>query len=304
MSELNEPEAKKAIEGTVEEAEGGEEAESGDKRMSLFEHLAELRQRMRNAAIAFGIAMVVAFIYNKRLYEVLTRPVRKAIKHANQEVRFVITEPGEAFWVYFKLSIVAGLIFAAPLIFWELWKFVAPGLYKKEKKVALAVVGATAFCFVGGAVFGYFFLVEPSIYFLVTIADMGVPLPDAVTSGGDPGTVIEPMLRMEAVGNFTSMMLLGCGVAFELPVVISVLGALGMVSAKSLWKFNKYSLVLSALLGGILTPGGDIVSQMLLAGPIFGLYNVSIVIVWALERGRKKQEAAADAEYGPEPFER
>ena len=275
-----------------------DETESGDKRMSLFDHLHELRKRMRNAAIAFLLSMIVAFIYNKRLYEILTRPVRAAIKHANQDIRFIITEPGEAFWVYLKLSIVAGLIFSAPLIFWELWKFVAPGLYKKEKKVALAVVSATAFCFIGGAVFGYFFLVEPAIYFLVSLTE-AVPVP----SGQDP-IVIDPFLKMDAVGDFTSMMLLGCAVAFELPVVVSVMGALGIVSAKALWKFNKYSLVLSALLGGILTPGGDIVSQMLLAGPVFVLYNVSIGVVWLIERGRKKQEADNDAEYGPEPFER
>jgi sec-independent protein translocase protein TatC len=275
-----------------------DETETGDKRMSLFEHLHELRLRMRNAAIAFLLSMIVAFVFNKRLYEILTRPVRSAIKHANQNIRFIITEPGEAFWVYFKLSIVAGLIFSAPLIFWELWKFVAPGLYKKEQKVALLVVGSTAFCFIGGAVFGYFFLVEPAIYFLVTLTDA-----ISVPTGADP-ILIEPMMKMDAVGDFTSMMLLGCGVAFELPVIVSVMGALGIVSSKALWKFNKYSLVLSALLGGILTPGGDVVSQMLLAGPVFLLYNVSIGIVWLLERGRKKEQAAADAEYGPEPFER
>jgi len=280
------------------EADAVDETETGDKRMSLFEHLHELRLRMRNAAIAFLLSMIVAFVFNKRLYEILTRPVRAAIKHANQNIRFIITEPGEAFWVYFKLSIVAGLIFSAPLIFWELWKFVAPGLYKKEQKIALLVVGSTAFCFIGGAVFGYFFLVEPAIYFLVTLTD-SIPVP----TGAD-AILIEPTLKMDAVGDFTSMMLLGCGVAFELPVIVSVMGALGIVTSKALWKFNKYSLVLSALLGGILTPGGDVVSQMLLAGPVFLLYNVSIGIVWLLERGRKKEQASADAEYGPEPFER
>lgn len=293
---LSEP--NKELPAAQDPAEVVDETESGDKRMSLFEHLHELRLRMRNAAIAFLLSMIVAFVFNKRLYEILTRPVRSAIKHANQNIRFIITEPGEAFWVYFKLSIVAGLIFSAPLVFWELWKFVAPGLYKKEKKFALLVVGATAFCFIGGAVFGYFFLVEPAIYFLVTLTD-AVPVP----TGTDP-ILIEPMMKMDAVGDFTSMMLLGCGVAFELPVIVSVMGALGIVSSKALWKFNKYSLVLSALMGGILTPGGDVVSQMLLAGPVFLLYNVSIGIVWLIERGRKKEQTVADADYGPEPFER
>ncbi|MCG5055131.1 MAG: twin-arginine translocase subunit TatC [Myxococcales bacterium] len=281
-----------------EAAEDPAETETDDKRMSLFEHLSELRMRMRNAAIAFVGALVLGFVFNQRLYEVLTRPVRAAMRRADADVRFVITAPGEAFWVYFKLSIFVGLIIAAPLIFWELWKFVAPGLYKKEQRLALLVVGSTAFCFVGGAVFGYYVLVEPAIYFLVSITN-SVP----VGPGTDPIT-IETMFRMEDVAGFTTMMLLGCGIAFELPVVVSILGALDIVTAKALWKFNKYSLVLSALLGGILTPGGDVVSQMLLAGPVFALYNLSILVVMVIERGRRKKEAALDAEYGPEPFER
>lgn len=275
-----------------------DETEADDKRMSLFEHLAELRQRLRNAFIAFVLAMIVAFVFNQRLYEVLTRPVRAAIKRANQDIRFIITEPGEAFWVYLKLSVFGGLIFAAPLVFWELWKFIAPGLYKKEQKLALLVVGATATCFVGGAVFGYFVLVEPAVYFLVSLTE-AVPVP----SGADP-ILIEPTLKMDSVAGFATMMLLGCGVAFELPVVVSLMGAMGIVSAKALWHFNKYSLVLSALLGGLLTPGGDVVSQMLLAGPIFALYNLSIVVVLLIEKGRKKREAELDAEYGNVPFER
>ncbi len=283
-----------------EEPQDIDPAEGDDKRMSLFEHLAELRQRLRNAFIAFVLAMIVAFVFNKRLYEILTRPVRVAIKHANQEVRFVILAPSEAFWVYFKLSVFVGLLIAAPLIFWELWKFVAPGLYKKEKKLALLVVGSTAFCFLGGALFGYMVLMEPAIYFLVSLTET-VPA-DAVA--GIPDLEIDQMMSMEKVAGFATMMMLGCGVAFELPVVVSVMGAMGIVSAKSLWNFNKYSLVLSALLGGILTPGGDVVSQLLLAGPIFALYNVSILVVLLIEKGRKKKEAEMDAEYGSEPFER
>ena len=275
-------------------------AEGDDKRMSLFDHLSELRQRLRNSFIIFVLSLIVAFVFKRRLYEILTRPVRVAIKHANQDVRFVILAPGEAFWVFFKLSVFVGLIIAAPLIFWELWKFVAPGLYKKEKKLALLVVGSTALCFLGGAVFGYYVLMEPAIYFLVSLTET-VP---ADAAAGIPNLEIDQMMSMEKVAGFATMMLLGCGIAFELPVVVSLMGALSIVSARGLWNFNKYSLVLSALLGGILTPGGDVVSQMLLAGPIFALYNLSILVVMLIEKSRKKQEAAMDAEYGSEPFER
>jgi len=247
------------------------------------------------------------------------------------------------------------ILVASPFIFWELWKFIAPGLYRKEKKLAGGVTAATALCFVGGALFGYFALTKTASYYLIAM-----PMPDEQmkecdqkheaeakaraerikaraarkdTAGvaeaaeptkpdlakpdlakpdpakPDPGTAlgevdedqkirlrIDPMQSMEAVSNFQIMMLAGCGVAFELPVVLSLLGLLGLISAGGLWRFNKYALVLSAVVGGVLTPSPDVISQLLLAGPLYALYNISIVIVWFVERARrKKMEALEDA---------
>jgi sec-independent protein translocase protein TatC len=268
-----------------------EESEMEETRMSLLEHLAELRTRLRNAGIAFIISMFIAFWWKEKVFEILSRPIRNGLKRAEQSAEFVMLSPTEAFWVYFKLAIVWGLLMSAPFIFWELWKFVAPGLYRKERRMSLTVIGATGLCFTGGAIFGYFTLMEPATYFLSSFAGH-IPGPE-----GGADLIIKDSYSMERVSSFITMMLFGCGVAFELPVVVSVLGALGIVSAKALWKFNKYSLILSALLGGILTPGGDVVSQLLLAGPIFVLYNISIGIVALIERARSKKAAEMEAEY-------
>lgn len=277
----------------TEEPRSEEESQMDETRMSLLEHLAELRVRLRNAGIAFLLSMILAFVFVERIWEWLSRPVRAGVIRAGFDPTFIVTGVSEAFWVYFKLAMLTGVLVAAPLIFWELWKFIAPGLYKKERRVALLITGATGICFTGGAIFGYALLTEPAVYYLASVLKSFTPsdIPGGLT----------PQYRMEEVYGFVSMMLLGCGVAFELPVVLSVLGWLGIVSAKALWKFNRFALVLSALLGGLLTPGADVVSQLLLAGPIFGLYNLSIIVVMLLERARRKKEAALDAEYDAKP---
>jgi sec-independent protein translocase protein TatC len=169
------------------------------------------------------------------------------------------------------------LLISSPFIFWELWKFVAPGLYRKEKRMALVVTMASALCFIGGALFGYFVLCTPALTYMLSFAEQI----------GD--FVIQPTITMNEAIGFMTAMLLGTGVAFELPVIMGLLGWLGLVKARQLWKFNKYALILSTVVGGVLTPGPDVLSQVLMAGPLFLLYNVSILIVWIIEKGARER---------------
>jgi sec-independent protein translocase protein TatC len=258
-----------------------------DKRMSLLEHLQELRLRLRNAAIAFMLALILAFVFVKKFFQVLVAPTIAGIQQATGEkVTLQATNPTEAFWVMMKLAVLGGFLVAAPLVFWELWKFVAPGLYKNEKRVALLVTGSTAFCFLGGALFGYLVLSRPAAYFLSSMAmDFGIP-------GGS--FEVQTLYRIETITDFLILTLAGCGAAFELPVVLVILGTLRMISARGLWSFNKYALILSAVAGAVLTPSTDPFTQILLAGPLYLLYNVSILLVWLVERGRRKRDAEID----------
>jgi sec-independent protein translocase protein TatC len=268
-----------------------EEAALNEHRMSLLEHLSELRVRLRNAGIAFLLAMVGSFYFVDRFFEVLTRPVRKGMEKAGfPGGKLHVLRVTEPFWVYMKLAIIAGVIIASPFVFWELWKFVAPGLYKKERRLAALVTGATAACFAGGAVFAYFVLCQPAAYYMMSLLkpSFKTPVPLDLT----------PTLMMDEVADFLMMTLAGCGVAFELPVVVAILGALGLVTTKTLWKFNKYALVLSTVLGAVLTPSTDPFTQMLLAGPLFLLYEVSILMVFIIERTRKRRDADLEKEYG------
>jgi sec-independent protein translocase protein TatC len=260
-------------------AGAAESANSDDARMSFVEHLAELRLRLRNAAIIFLAAMCGSFVFVKKYFEIITLPATKAWRVAlhGTTPTFNFASPTEPFWVYTKLAMYGALLIASPFVFWELWKFIAPGLYKKEKRMALGVTMATALCFIGGALFGFFVLCTPALTYMLSFAE----------SYG--GITIQPTIMMDEVVGFMLAMLLGTGVAFELPVILAVLGWLGLVKARQLWRFNKYALILSTVVGGVLTPGPDVLSQVLMAGPLFGLYNVSILIVWFIEKGARER---------------
>jgi len=260
------------------------------KRMSLLEHLSELRSHLRNAGIAFLVAMIGSFILVERYFDWLTRPVRRGMKaalpkEAGDSLAFYAKSLTEPFWVYMKLAMIGGIIIAGPFVFWELWKFVAPGLYRKEKRLTAIITGATAICFAGGSVFAYFVLCEPAAYFLTKLL---TTLPSGVDFH------LAPMIMMDEVANFQMLTLAGCGVAFELPVVLSIMGWIGLISSRGLFKFNRYAIVLAVVLGGVLTPSTDPFTQCLLAAPIFILYNVSIVVVWMIERARRKRDEALD----------
>lgn len=278
-----------------------EEAALNEHRMTLLEHLSELRVRLRNAAIAFLVAMIASFYFVAKFFEILTLPVRKGLVKAGFTPEFHVMKVTEIFWVYMKLAIIAGLLIASPFVFWELWKFIAPGLYKKEKKLAGVVTFSTAGCFIAGTLFGYFVLCEPAAYYMMSLLHdekVKQAADSARAAGVDPlKMILKPVLMMDEVADFLMMTLAGCGAAFELPVIVAVLGALGIVSTKALWKFNKYALVLATVLGAVLTPSTDPFTQMLLAGPLFLLYEVSILVVWVIERARKRKDDELEAQY-------
>ena len=263
----------------------GEAARPDEKRMSFLEHLVELRVRMRNAALFFLVAMIASFIFVQHYFDWLTRPVRRGLRDAGHEMNFYAKSLTEPFWVYMKLAIVGGLMISAPFIFWEVWRFVAPGLYRRERRIGVLISTATAVCFLGGAAFSYAFMCEPAAYYLTKLC---------TSFAGDLPFKLDTMLMMDEVANFQMMTLAGCGLAFELPVVLSILGWIGLVSSRGLLKFNKYAIVLAFVVGAVLTTSTDPFTQTLLAVPIFTLYNLSILVVWLMERAQRKRNAALE----------
>ncbi len=247
--------------------------------MPFVEHLRELRSRLRNASIAFAIAFVVCFIFSEEIYTWLRGPYDQAwLSHASlgPTPEMVFIKPTDPFWVYMSVSMWAGVFVASPFIFFQFWQFIAPGLYKRERRIGVAFGCFSALFFVSGALFCYYFVLEQLYEFLLGYAD--------------------PRLRATISINeyldLTRDMMLAFGAVFEMPMLILFLASVGLVTHKSLWKFNRWFVVLAFIIGAILTPSPDVVSQVLMALPMIVLYNLSIIIAWVVVRGKEKRAAA------------
>lgn len=279
-----------------------DEKELDESRMSFLEHIGELRLRVRNSVIALFAGFVVAYSFKEEILVLLLRPLLEVWtkKHAaNPEVFGKATlnfgSLIEPFWTYFSIGIWGGVFLASPLIFYQLWKFVAPGLYKHERRWGMTFAMASAVSFIGGAVFCYF-LVLPAVYDFL----LGYASSDLANIKSSLGThyrlasdsvALQPTLFIQEYLKFARKLLLGFGIVFELPLLIFFLSWIGMVNHRTLWKFNRWWIVCSFILSAILTPP-DIVSQILMAGPLIVLYNISIVISFFITRRRERRNAA------------
>jgi len=283
-------------------AESESESDVDDSRMSFTGHLRELQLRVRNSVIALLGGFIVAYAFKEELLVILLRPLlevwaKKAAAdpevfgQANLNFGSLV----EPFWTYFSIGLWGGVFLASPFIFYQIWKFIAPGLYKNERRWGMAFAVASAFCFIGGAVFCYF-LVLPAVFdFLLGYASGDLAsIKSALGSEyrlAEHSVALKPTLFVQEYLKFTRKLLIGFGIVFELPLFIFFLSSIGMVTHRSLWKFNRWWIVLSFVISAALTPP-DIVSQILMAGPLIVLYNFSIIISWIITRRREKRDAA------------
>ncbi|MBI4509505.1 MAG: twin-arginine translocase subunit TatC [Deltaproteobacteria bacterium] len=265
-----------------------------DRAAPFMEHLRELRNCLRNAVIALAVSVVITFGFSEQLFVLLARPLISAIKESGLQAQLKFGSLVEPFWVYFELSLYAGIFLASPFIFHQLWRFIAPGLYQKEKRVALPFSIFSALFFMGGAAFCYSLVLPAAFRFFLSYSSQNVSQMNDVLGFisinlADP-LAIEPSLFMQQYLDLTTKMLLAFGLVFEMPLLFFFLSYVGLVTHRSLWKFNKYAAVLSFVVGAILTPGPDVFSQLLMAGPMIVLYNVSILVAWVVTKRREAAE--------------
>lgn len=271
-----------------------------EKRMPFLEHLTELRKCLRRAVFGYIAGIAIAGAFSEELFVLLIKPLADACAKANITPTINFASPIEPFWVYFKVAMICGLFVGAPVIFWQLWSFVGPGLHRKEKRLILPFTVCSVLLFVGGALFCQLVVMPLAYPFFLGFAK--AKLGSWTTLFGHRLNFsyatpinIAPVLMMEQVLGFSVKMLLAFGLVFEIPILLSFLAIAGIVSAQSLWRFNKFAIILAFIIGGILTPGPDILSQCLMSIPLFLLYNVSILIAWLVGRSRKKAAEAAAA---------
>lgn len=275
-----------------------------EKRMPFLDHLGELRQCLRNSVLAVLVTTAIAYVFRQYLFALLARPLIDAWVEAQKEVgigkpELVFTSPIEAFMVLFKLSLLVGVFAASPIIFHQIWKFISPGLYERERKWGLAFIVFSVLLFVGGGAFAYTFVLPAGYkYFLGYSAESLGVIKEVMGQAVDVRLSlpfdIKPMITMDEYFSLTSMLLLVFGAVFEMPLLLAILAMLGIVSAASLWRFNRYAVVLFAVAGAVLTPGDLVVGQIAMTGSLTVLYNLSILLAVLVGRKRKEPEAAEE----------
>jgi sec-independent protein translocase protein TatC len=289
-----------------------DESELEAGRMPFFEHLRELRDRLRNAIICFLGGFAIAYVFKEQIFAVLMRPLvhvwqaQAATEKVLQAPEIYFGSLTEPFWVYMSLALWAGVFIASPLIFLQLWRFVAPGLYKKERNFGILFAIASGVSFVGGAVFCYYFVLEQMYGFLLSYASSNVG--DMSKSLGldysiDTAIALKPHLFMREYLDLARGMMLGFGLVFELPLLIFFLATIGLVTHKSLWKFNRYWIVIAFIVGAVLTPSPDIGSQIAMSVPLVVLYEISIGIAWLVGRKKQREREALERANPPAPDE-
>ena len=251
-----------------------------DEKLPFTAHLDELRTRLIRCSIAVLIGTAVAYGFKEKLFDILTLPLVQALPPNG---KIIYTGLPEAFFTYFKVAFITGLLAAAPVIIYQFWMFVAPGLYKKERLFLAPIILVSLLFFAGGSLFGYYFVLPVGYKFFI----------------GFSSETIQAMPSMKEYLGLTSKMLLAFGLVFELPIVLTGMAALGITTPDFLKKNRRYAIVLAFIIGAVLTPSPDVVSQVMMAGPLIVLYELSIL--GARIFGRKKmtdEEEKPDAADG------
>ena len=235
----------------------------GGGRMSFLEHLDELRKRLLISAAALLGGFLAAFAVISHIFEFIMRPLQEILPDGG---RLVYTEPTEAFFLYIKIAALAGLVLAIPIILYQIWRFVAPGLYSREKKFAIPFVFFASIFFIGGALFSHYMLFPWAWTFLA----------------GFTTDYMEFFPRIQPAFSLYVKLLLSCGVVFQMPTAVFFLARVGAVTPGFLIRNTKYAILLIFIFAAVLTPTGDPVVLTLMAMPMMALYGLSIVIAWAV----------------------
>ena len=262
--------------GALPARPGDEDEDASSGAMSFLEHLDELRKRIINSCIAIAVGVVVGFSFINQIVDFILAPTRHALPPG---VKLIYTQPGEAFSLYVQIALVMGVVLAAPFIMYQVWMFVAPGLYSKEKRLAYPFVFFTTLGFVLGAAFNHYI----SFPFMMAF----------FASFNTPDLAFMPKLD-DVFGLYTKM-LLGMGIVFQMPTVVFFLAKMNMVSARFLLKNFKYALLIIFVAAAVITPTGDMMTQAIFAAPMLSLYLLSIVIAWVVGAAGRKKESNSDS---------
>ena len=241
--------------------------------MSLMEHLDELRRRIIHSAAYLAVGFFVAFYFRERLYGLVEAP----LDHLHIKLNF--THPMDPMNLYLQVALIGGAIIASPFILYQVWLFIAPGLYQNEKRFVIPFMTATVGLFLGGAAFGYFYVFPGALKILI----IGF------------GSKFNPIVTIEEYTGFFLSVILGLGVSFEMPILIFFLAMFGIVSPRFLWKNIRYAVLIIFLVAAIITPSPDPWTMCIYAVPMLTLYLIGIAVAWWVHPSRRRKKMQAPA---------
>jgi len=238
--------------------------------MSLLEHLEEFRQRIFRSIIAVGIVFVVCWFFVREIADFLARPIYKALPEGSRLTFLGVTDP---FIIYVKVAALVALFIASPLVLYQIWRFVAPGLYKKERRRAIPFIFFGSLFFIGGGAFAYYVAFPFAVNFLVGM-----------------GAAFQPMITVERYFRFLLYVILGLGLMFELPIIIFLLAQMGVVTPGFLIRKFRWAVLLIFIAAAFVTPTPDVVNLLMFALPTIVLYLLGVAAAALVLRSKKKDE--------------
>ena len=243
--------------------------------MGLLDHLGELRRRLVRALIAFAVTFVLCFVFAKQIYAFLAQPIYRFLPEGTKLVFLGITDP---FILYIKVAALAGIFVGSPLILYQIWAFVAPGLYQREKRMAVPFIFFGSLLFLGGGAFGYYVAFPFAVEFLLGV-----------------GEQFQPTITVTNYLSFLMTVILGLGVMFEMPTIIFLLSRLGVVTPRFLLRNFRWAVLVIFTIAALITPTPDVVNLCIFAVPTLGLYLVGVGVAWLFGPGKKKEVEEARA---------
>jgi sec-independent protein translocase protein TatC len=243
--------------------------------MSLFDHLDELRKRILYSLVGLIITFIPCWIYVREIFDFLERPVQQFLPEGQKLAFLGLTDP---FILYFKVAALAAVFLASPVLLYQVWAFVAPGLYRKEKLYAVPFVFFATLFFIAGGAFAYYIAFPFAVQFLLTL-----------------GEHFQAVITIERYFGFLLTVILGLGLMFELPIIILLLAMVGIVTPRFLLKYFRHAVVVIFIVAAIITPTPDVVNLCLFAVPAILLYLLGVAAAFVVDRMRKKNEAVEDA---------
>ncbi len=260
-------------------------SEIEDSSAPLIEHLAELRTRLIRSAIAFLIGMIICFTVWNPIYNFLTRPLCDALATSGQDCELIFIKLQEGFMVAIRISLLGGFILAFPVIGHQMWRFVAPGLYRTEKNAFLPFLIASPVLFFIGAAFAFYVVTPLAFDFFLGFQQGAVPEAGEVT--GEMAAIAFQGSAAEYL-SLTMKFIIAFGLCFQLPVLLTLMGKAGLVSAQGLRDVRKYAVVGILVLAAVVTPP-DVITQVILFVVVYGLYEISIQLVKMVEKRREDE---------------